>query len=97
MSRRLAAALGHLRPAHVAKGSAAVPTEDDDEPTIKWDEIRRHNTRNDLWVVVNGRVFDMTEFIKEDSGRTPLSPPVPLNCSAVPPHAPRAPALLAVL
>lgn len=77
MSRRLAAALGHLRPALVAKAAPESAAEDD-EPPIKWDEIRVHNTRNDLWVVVNGRVFDMTEFIKEESGH-PGGSDIPLE------------------
>ena len=75
LRRRLGVAVGHLRSAYATK--AAVPPidaeEDERSPTIKWTEIRRHNTRNDLWVVVSGRVFDMTEFIKEASGRTPAS------------------------
>ena len=73
LRRRLGVAAGHLRSAHAAKAAVPPPIdaeEDERSPTIKWSEIRRHNTRNDLWVVVSGRVFDMTEFIKEDSGRT---------------------------
>ena len=39
---------------------------DTDLPTIGWDEIVTHNSRDDLWVVVDGVVYDMTEFIGLD-------------------------------
>jgi xylitol oxidase len=35
-------------------------------PLIRWDEIMRHNTEDDLWIVVSGRVFEMTGFIASD-------------------------------
>ncbi|KAF5981650.1 CYB2-lactate dehydrogenase cytochrome b2 [Fusarium coicis] len=31
-------------------------------------EIRRHGTQEDLWIVVNGEVYDMTEFAPEHPG-----------------------------
>ena len=34
--------------------------EDGDLDLIGWDEIVQHNTREDLWVVVDGTVYDMT-------------------------------------
>lgn len=35
-------------------------------PLLRWAEIMRHNTENDLWIVVAGRVWDMTRFIAND-------------------------------
>ena len=56
--------------------------EDEDEPTLQaalaavgheeplplvaWEEIALHRSRDDVWVVVDGVVFDMTEFIGSD-------------------------------
>lgn len=31
-------------------------------------EIRRHGTQHDIWIVVNGEVYDMTEFAPEHPG-----------------------------
>ncbi len=28
-----------------------------------WDEIKKHNSMTDCWVVVNNKVFDVTEFL----------------------------------
>ena len=35
-------------------------------PMLKWADIMEHNTVDDLWVVIDGRVWDMTEFIATD-------------------------------
>ena len=35
---------------------------------IAWDEISRHNTKDDCWVVVDGVVYDMTEFLDDHPG-----------------------------
>lgn len=32
--------------------------------TFEWDEIRRHNRPDDCWLVVKGRVYDVTRFLK---------------------------------
>lgn len=70
--RRLSALSHHLRSAvgPIATRSAAA---DDDEQTespprvaLEWEEIMRHNTRESLWVVIDGTVFDMTEFVGSD-------------------------------
>jgi L-lactate dehydrogenase (cytochrome) len=31
-------------------------------------EIRKHSTENDCWIVVNGDVWDITEFIPSHPG-----------------------------
>ena len=30
--------------------------------TYTWEEVRQHNTEDSLWVVMYGRVYDVTEF-----------------------------------
>lgn len=32
------------------------------------DEISKHNTRNDLWVIIHNKVYNVTEFIQEVRG-----------------------------
>lgn len=31
-------------------------------------EIRQHGIQEDVWIVVNGEVFDMTQFVPEHPG-----------------------------
>ena len=42
--------------------------------TLSWEEIKKHNKRDDCWVVVDGVVYDMTSFLDEHPGgrRLPL-------------------------
>jgi len=35
---------------------------------IPMSEIRKHNTKEDCWVVIDGRVFDMTAYLKDHPG-----------------------------
>eukprot|EP00483_Globobulimina_turgida_P006674 UN06684 len=41
-----------------------VNTAEDDAKLLEysWEEIRKHNTEEDLWVVIYDRVYDVTEF-----------------------------------
>jgi L-lactate dehydrogenase (cytochrome) len=32
-------------------------------PVYSWDEISKHNCRESCWLVVKGKVYDVTEFI----------------------------------
>jgi len=43
----------------------ASPTE---RKTIHWDEIRKHNNETSPWLVINGKVYDVTEFQKRHPG-----------------------------
>ncbi|KAI9001705.1 cytochrome b5-like heme/steroid binding domain-containing protein [Gaertneriomyces semiglobifer] len=36
--------------------------------TFDWPEIAAHNTRDDLWMVVDGKVYDCTKFLDEHPG-----------------------------
>ena len=35
---------------------------------LTWDEISQHNTKTDCWVVVDGVVYDMTDFLDDHPG-----------------------------
>jgi xylitol oxidase len=35
-------------------------------PLLRWAEIMQHNDEDDLWIVVAGRVWDMTRFVASD-------------------------------
>ncbi len=37
-------------------------------PVLTWDEVSRHNTVTDLWVVVDGYVYDLTRFVHDHPG-----------------------------
>ncbi len=33
-----------------------------------WDEVKRHNKESDCWIVVKGKVYDVTAFLEEHPG-----------------------------
>jgi cytochrome b involved in lipid metabolism len=33
-----------------------------------FEEVAKHNTTEDCWVVIHGRVFDLTKFLQEHPG-----------------------------
>ncbi|XP_021107403.1 fatty acid desaturase 2 isoform X6 [Heterocephalus glaber] len=37
-------------------------------PTFRWEEIQRHNLRNDQWLVVDRKVYDVTAWSKRHPG-----------------------------
>lgn len=43
-------------------------SESDELKAYSADEIAKHNTANDLWVVYNGRVYDVSHYIDEHPG-----------------------------
>ncbi len=34
-------------------------------PKFGWDEIVKHNTSESLWLVINDKIYDVTEFMEE--------------------------------
>jgi hypothetical protein len=50
-------------------------------------EISKHNISEDLWTVVDGTVYDLTEFAPEHPGGAG-SEPLPLESSQAPPSPP---------
>jgi cytochrome b involved in lipid metabolism len=39
-----------------------------DLPPLDWDEIRRHDSKESLWVVIDGEVYDLTVFAEKHPG-----------------------------
>jgi cytochrome b involved in lipid metabolism len=33
-----------------------------------WNEVKQHNSKNDLWIVIDGYVYDITNFQKKHPG-----------------------------
>jgi predicted heme/steroid binding protein len=38
-----------------------------------WEEIRRHSTKNDRWLVIDGRVYNITNWLKHPGGQMLLN------------------------
>ena len=34
----------------------------------EWNEIKKHNKKNDAWIVIDGEIFNITDFIKKHTG-----------------------------
>ena len=53
----------------MGKGGQSVVTRNaDPEQPLKWEEIRKHNTDKDAWLVLEGKVYDVTEFKQRHPG-----------------------------
>ena len=37
-------------------------------PTFEWDEIKKHTSTDDRWIVVDGNIYDVTHFQKQHPG-----------------------------
>lgn len=59
---------------------------------FSFEDIAKHNTRDDLWMVINGKVYDITAFVDEVTivisayflfclSNVPCSIPVVRKCS----------------
>lgn len=49
-----------------------------------WQEVHRHNTATDCWIVIDGKVYDVTKWIKyHPGGALPLLYSAGEDCSSV--------------
>ena len=46
----------------------ATPAEFSGAPAIDWEEVAKHNTKEDCWTVLHGHVWDLTSFLEEHPG-----------------------------
>lgn len=37
-------------------------------PSFTWAEVSKHTTQDDCWIVINGKVFDVTSFLTKHPG-----------------------------
>jgi isopentenyl diphosphate isomerase/L-lactate dehydrogenase-like FMN-dependent dehydrogenase/predicted heme/steroid binding protein len=51
-------------------GGTTVTVQGDAEKEITLDEVEQHNKPDDLWIAVDGKVYDMTKYHKEHPGAT---------------------------
>ena len=40
----------------------------DAEKSVSVDEVKKHKTAKDCWVIIDGKVFDVTEFLPDHPG-----------------------------
>jgi len=38
------------------------------DKTVTWEQLKAHTTKDSLWLLVNGKVYDVTSFIDEHPG-----------------------------
>jgi cytochrome b5 len=38
------------------------------ERCLTWNDVKTHNNREDLWLVINNNVYDLTKFQKKHPG-----------------------------
>lgn len=48
-----------------------------------YEEIAQHNSRSDLWIVIEGKVYDITKFLDEVNSNVYMSYIIQLNFSVI--------------
>lgn len=38
------------------------------KPVFEWKEVEKHNTHNDNWMVIHGKVYDVSKWVKTHPG-----------------------------
>eukprot|EP00930_Biecheleria_cincta_P084104 TRINITY_DN73595_c0_g1_i1.p1 TRINITY_DN73595_c0_g1~~TRINITY_DN73595_c0_g1_i1.p1 ORF type:complete len:1181 (+),score=280.85 TRINITY_DN73595_c0_g1_i1:35-3544(+) len=55
-------------PAQAAEAAAAAPAPSEELRVITPEELAKHNTKQDSWVALYGKVYDLTEYAEEHPG-----------------------------
>jgi succinate dehydrogenase/fumarate reductase flavoprotein subunit len=58
-------------PAAAAAPAAPAPPPEPKDEGIPWEEVKKHDKKEDVWVVINGEVIDATNFISKHPGGVP--------------------------
>jgi hypothetical protein len=58
-----------------ASSSTSPPAETAEAHPYTLETLKQHNTRDDLWLLINGKVYDVTKFMDEVSLATVYAGP----------------------
>jgi len=65
---RLGAVAGHLETKRVTPKAEDQPSKPERSRAFAMDEVAKHNKKDDIWVVVDGQVLDVTKFLPDHPG-----------------------------
>jgi len=65
---RLAAVAGHIASAPVSEEKKPESQKQSSSGEFTPEEVAKHNKKNDIWVIVNGQVLDVTNFLPDHPG-----------------------------
>ncbi len=57
-----------LHPDSPQEPSSLTTTNIDSRDLVSYEEVQRHNTADDCWLVINGQVYDVTAFLNLHPG-----------------------------